>query len=160
MSRRTALGSVAALGGIGVIGMGAHRIGVLDEGLRAVGVRPHAEPDPRDVQLLAEAAAAQQTLIADLDALMRRHAVNGLDRLRTVLVEQRAAVSDRTETSGTATASNDKDAALSEFSTKVAAAARARRDAALSSGSLAVTQVLAGMAAGLSQVERSVQAMA
>lgn len=160
MSRRAALGSAVALGGIGVAGIGAHRLGVVDDGLRAVGIRPHAEPDPRDVQLLAEAASDQQALIADLDALTHDDADNDLQPLRTILVEQKAAVSDQNDIQGTASAVDDRDAALAAFRAKVSAAARARQDAALSAGSLAVAQVLGGMAAGLTQVEQAVQALA
>jgi len=157
ISRRAVLGTAVALGGVGVAGGAARRAGVLDDGLRAVGIRPHATPDPRDVQLLAEAANGQRTLVAQFDALVAGHDVTELAPLRAVLTEQLAAVSDNKDVIPIASSADDRDAALNAFARQVEEAASARRDGALSAGSLAVTQVLASMSAGLSQVAVAVR---
>jgi hypothetical protein len=159
ISRRAVLGSTAAsLVAACVAGAAAQRAGVLDDGLRAVGVRPHAEPDPRDVQLLAEAAAGQGTLLAQFDALRQKHDLDELASLRSVLTQQLAAVTNSERPLAPAPeVSNDKDEALTAFADQLRTTAKARYDGALTSGSLAVTQVLASMSAGLSQSELAVR---
>lgn len=149
ISRRAALQLGGVVGGLGIAGLAAQRAGVLDDGLRAVGVRPHAEPDPGDVALLTEAAAAQTALLAALDGLDQGE--NGtVASLRAVLREQLAAVSDRpTATDG---APAGIDSGFTAFAERVDAAAAARAEDALSAGSLAVVKVLAAMSAGLEQV--------
>ena len=149
ISRRAALQLGGVVGGLGIAGLAAQRAGVLDDGLRAVGVRPHAEPDPGDVALLTEAAAAQTALLAALDGL--DHGENGtVASLRAVLREQLAAVSDRPTATDGAPAGIDSD--FTAFAERVDAAAAARAEDALSAGSLAVVKVLAAMSAGLEQV--------
>ena len=151
ISRRAAFQLGIVAGGIGIGGFAAQRAGVLDDGLRAVGVRPHAEPDPLDVALLAEAAAGQTELLAALDVL--GHSENPADvaSLRAVLSEQLAAVSDEPSATPTgAPAAHDAD--FTAFAERVEATAAARADGALSAGSLAVVKVLAAMSAGLEQV--------
>lgn len=162
ISRRAVLGSAAvAVGGLGVAGFAAQRVGVLDDALRVVGVRPHAEPDPRDVQLLAEAAAGQRALLAQFDALDRAHHVAAIAPLRAVLAAQLAAVADETRNPVEVPAVADsEDAAVVDFADSIASTAKARHDGALVAGSLAVTQVLASMTAGLEQVELAVRAAA
>jgi hypothetical protein len=159
MSRRAVLGTAAAtLGGVGVAGVAAQRAGVLDDGLRALGLRPHAEPNPRDVQLLAEAAGGQRALLSHFDALVHKHQVEAITPLRPVLAEQLAAVADESGGSlGTSPISDDQEEALRAFADLVETTAGARHEGALASGSLAVTQVLASMAAGLGQVEVAVR---
>lgn len=160
ISRRAVLGSAAAaVGGVGLAGFAAQRGGVLDDALRVVGVRPHAEPNPRDVQLLAEAAAGQRTLLAQFDSLDRAHHVSAIGPLRAVLAAQLAAVADQTRTPvDVPTTADDEDAAIADFVDTLGSTARARHDGALVAGSLAVTQVLASMAAGLEQVGLAVRA--
>jgi hypothetical protein len=162
ISRRAVLGgAAAAVGGIGVTGFAAQRVGVLDDALRALGARPHAEPNPQDVQLLADAAAGQRSLLARFDALDRRHHVADIAPLRAVLAAQLAAVADETRSPVEVPAVPDeKDAAVAAFADDIEAAAKSRHDGALVSGSLAVTQVLASMAAGLAQVGLAVRAAA
>jgi hypothetical protein len=162
ISRRAVLGSAAAaVGGIGAAGFAAQRLGVLDDALRAVGARPHAEPDPRDVQLLADAAAGQRSLLARFDALDRTHHVADIAPLRAVLAAQLAAVADETRSSVEVPAvADDKDAAVSSFAEDIESAATSRHNGALTAGSLAVTQVLASMAAGLGQVALAMRAAA
>jgi len=140
----------AVVGGAGVAGFAAHRAGVFDDGLRAVGVRPHAKPDPHDVALLAEAAAGQAELLAALDILSQGQPA--VADLRAVLREQLAAVSDDPSATPTAGAPIGADTDLTAFAERVEAMATARADGALSAGSLAVIKVLAGMSAGLEQV--------
>jgi len=160
ISRRAVLGgAVAAVGGIGVASLAAQRAGVLDDALRAVGARPHAEPNPQDVQLLADAAAGQRSLLARFDALDRAHHVAELAPLRSVLATQLAAVADDTRSPvEVPPVADDQDVAVAAFATDVQSTAKARHDGALASGSLAVTQVLASMAAGLDQVGLAVRA--
>jgi len=95
ISRRAAIQLGVVAGGVGIGGFAAHRAGVLDDGLRAVGVRPHTEPDPHDVALLAAAATGQTELLAALDALAHGENASDVARLRAVLGEQLAAVSDQ-----------------------------------------------------------------
>jgi len=133
ISRRTMLRSGAVVGAAGVAGFAANQAGVLDDGLRAIGIQPHAEPDPHDVALLAEAAAGQAELLAVLDAMDPSQDAAAVADLRTVLREQLAAVSD-------------------DPPTPTAGPLTGEADGALSAGSLAVVKVLAAMSAGLEQV--------
>src|SRR5215213_669912 len=94
LSRRAAIQLGLFAGGVGIAGFAARRAGVLDDGLRAVGVRPHAEPDPHDVALLAAAAAGQIELLAALDSLGESENPSDVAVLRHVLREQLTAVSD------------------------------------------------------------------
>jgi hypothetical protein len=167
ISRRAAIQLGVVAGGVGIGGFVAHRAGVLDDGLRAVGVRPHAEPDPHDVALLAAAAAGQTELLAALDSLQQaenRPQAGGnltanLAGLRAVLGEQLAAVSDQpSATPMGAPAVNDAD--VTAFAERVEATAAARADGALSAGSLAVIKVLAAMSAGLEQVAVAARTLA
>ena len=88
------LHAAVVVGGTGAAGFAAQRAGVLDDGLRAAGIRPHAEPDPHDVALLAEAAAGQAELLAALGTAGRGEDPTAVAELRAVLREQLAAVSD------------------------------------------------------------------
>ena len=159
ISRRAAIQLGIVAGGVGIGGFAAHRAGVLDDGLRAVGVRPHAEPDPRDVELLAKAAAGQTELLAALDRLEQAEnppqagdtPTSDVADLRAVLSEQLGAVSDESSATPTGVpAAHDAD--FTAFAERVEATAAARADGALSAGSLAVVKVLAAMSAGLEQV--------
>jgi len=151
ISRRTMLRSGAVVGAAGVAGFAANQAGVLDDGLRAIGIQPHAEPDPHDVALLAEAAAGQAELLAVLDAMDPSQDAAAVADLRTVLREQLAAVSDDpTPTPSAGPLTGESDGAA--FAVRLEAMAAARADGALSAGSLAVVKVLAAMSAGLEQV--------
>jgi hypothetical protein len=151
ISRRTAIRLGIVAGGVGFAGFAAGRAGVLDDGLRAAGLRPHAEPDAHDVALLAEAAAGQTELLAALDALGNSENSSDVADLRAVLSEQLAAVSDEPPSPRTGSPVAG-DADFTAFATRVEAAAAGRADGALSAGSLAVVKVLAAMSAGLEQV--------
>jgi hypothetical protein len=121
---------------------------VLDDGLRAVGIRPHAEPDPKDVTLLRQAAAEQADLLAALDSTGQDDG-SAIADLRAVLNEQLAAVSDEppaTQSVGAGVLD------IASFAERAEAAAAARADGAMAAGSLAVVKVLATMSAGLEQV--------
>ena len=152
LSRRAALQLGVGAGAVGVAGFATQRAGVLDDGLRAVGIRPHAEPGPHDVALLAEAAAGQAELLAVLDTVGRGQSPSAVEDLRAVLREQLAAVSDDPSTTPTAGAPAGSDADFVSFAERAEAMAAARADGALSAGSLAVIKVLAAMSAGLEQV--------
>lgn len=158
ISRRAVLGTALGVGAVGAAGAAAQLAGVLDDGLRSVGIRPHSEPDPRDVQLLSDAARDQRVLVAQFDALTDRYDIESIGPLRTVLAEQLAAVSDGTGTPARPpSVANEQDDALASFLDQVKTAAQSRYDGALESGSLAVAQVLASMSAGLSQVALAVR---
>lgn len=120
---------------------------MLDDGLRAVGARPHAEPRPGDVALLRRAAADQADLLASLDSVGQDQDGPAIAELRAVLNEQLAAVSD--EPPATAPLGSTS---LTAFAERAEAAAAARADGAMSAGSLAVVKVLATMSAGLEQI--------
>lgn len=152
LSRRTALRLGGVVGGLGIAGVAAQSAGVLDDGLRAVGVRPHAEPDPRDVALLAEAAAGQTELLAALDTLGQGTNRPASAQLRAVLQEQLAAVADQPSAMPATAAPAGIDEDFTAFAERVEAVAEARANGAVSAGSLAVAKVLAAMAAGLEQV--------
>lgn len=152
ITRRAAIQLGVVAGGIGIAGYAAQRAEVLDDGLRAIGVRPHAEPDPRDTALLAEAAAGQTELIAALHALGRSQNAPDVSGLRAVLNEQLAAVSDQPSVVPTSEPEPGIDADFTAFAERVDATAAARADGALAAGSLAVVKVLAAMSAGLEQV--------
>jgi len=148
ISRRAALQLGAVVGGVGVGGFAAQQAGVLDDGLRAAGIRPHAEPDPKDVTLLRQAAEEQADLVAALDSAGRDDE-SAIAELRGVLNEQLAAVSDETP------ATQSPGAGILDFASfaeRAEAAAAARADGAMAAGSLAVVKVLATMSAGLEQV--------
>lgn len=123
--------------------------GVLDDGLRSVGVRPHAEPDPREVALLSDAARGQTDLIAAVRSLDDDEHAAELASILGVLTEQLSAVSDESPPSPVAAQPTAELAAVID---QIEATAAARADGALEASSLAVTKVLAAMAAGLDQV--------
>jgi hypothetical protein len=148
ISRRTALQLGAVVGGVGIGGFAAQQAGVLDDGLRAVGIRPHAEPDPKDVTLLRQAAAEQADLLVALDSVSKDDG-SALAELRAVLNEQLAAVSDEPPATSSLGSGGLDFTSLAE---RAEAAAAARADGAMVAGSLAVVKVLATMSAGLEQV--------
>ena len=152
ITRRTAIQLGAVAGGIGIAGYAAQRAEVLDDGLRAVGVRPHAQPDPHDVALLAEAAAGQTALLAALGTLGAGESTQEVADLRAVLTEQLAAVSDQPPAAPTSGPPAGTDADFTAFVERVEATAASRADGAVAAGSLAVVKVLAAMSAGLEQV--------
>ena len=150
ISRRKALQLGVVAGGVGIAGVAAQRAGILDDGLRTLGIRPHTEPDPHDVALLAEAATGQAELLAALDQVDQDQNSSAVADLRAVLREQLAAVSDDPPPTSTAGAADSAD--FNTFADRAEATAAARADGALSAGSLDVVKVLAAMAAGLEQV--------
>ncbi len=152
ISRRAALQLGAVVGGVGLGGFAAQQAGVLDDGLRAVGVRPHAEPDPKDVALLRQAAAEQADLLAALDTVDQVEDESAIAELRAVLNEQLAAVSDEPSATSSPGAAPLGSLDLTSFAERAEAAAAARADGAMTAGSLAVVTVLATMSAGLEQV--------
>src|SRR5690242_17923872 len=146
ISRRAALQLGVVAGGLGVAGLAGERAGVLDDGLRAAGLRPHRTPDPRDVSLLSEAAAGQAQLIALFDTAAEGRSQPEVAAIRGVLREQLAAVSDAAPTPDTAPVGD-----LDVFVGRAEEAASARANGALAAGSLDVAKVLAAMSAGLEQ---------
>lgn len=141
-------------------GVAAQRAEVLDDALRAIGARPKAEPDPRDVQLLADAAADLRTLITQFDAVDNRHPLPSLATQRALVAEQLGAVGGEHQSAGPAVESpavaDDEEDAISALAERVRTAATSCHDRALAAGSLAVTQVLASIGAGLCQLELGV----
>lgn len=164
ISRRAVLGAAFVGAGLGASGLAARQAGVLDDGLRAVGIRPHTEPDPRDVALLAEAADEQRDLLALLDRVAQQNGDAELTVVRRVLTDQLAAVSDDPAESPapvvTPAPLSPDDDALASFRERVETVAAARADGAVSAGSLAVAKVLAAMAGGLDQVAVVIEELA
>lgn len=152
ITRRAAIQLGVLAGSFGIAGYAARRAEVLDDGLRAIGVRPHAEPDPHDVALLADAAAGQTELLAALDTLGRNDASPDVADLRAVLSEQLAAVSDQAMAAPPSGPPAGTDGDFTAFAERIDATAAARADGAMAAGSLAVVKVLAAMSAGLEQV--------
>jgi hypothetical protein len=144
--------AAVVVGGTGAAGVAAQRAGVLDDGLRGAGLRPHAEPDPHDVALLAEAAAGQAELLVALGIAGSGADPTAVAELRAVLREQLAAVSDDPAPTPVVGEPAGGAADLTVFVERVEAMAAARADGAVSAGSLAVVKVLAAMSAGLEQV--------
>ena len=150
--RSTIVAAVALVGGIGVLG--AEKAGVLDNALRGVGVKPHAEPDPGDLQRLARAADAQQALSSSVDAaLLSSDLSDGerafLRRARTVLIGQAQAVSATPRNRPAVAGSLEHLFELARTTADTCA------HDALDAVSPAVAQVLASMAAGLDQLVES-----
>ena len=162
ISRRATLQLGAVAGGVGLAGFAAQRAGVLDDGLRAAGVRPHRTPDPRDVDLITEAALRQGEIVVVLDGIDRRHGVDGLTQLRPVLVDQWRAVADTTMPADAPEAEvpDDRETAIGHLADLVESVAASDADGALSAGSLDVVKVLAAMSAGLDQVAVAVRRLA
>jgi hypothetical protein len=78
--------------------------------------------------------------------------------LRSVLAAQLTAVADDSRNPVEAPpGADDQGVAIAAFAADIESAAKARHQGALASGSLAVTQVLASMAAGLDQVGLAVR---
>lgn len=149
-------------GGAGAAAIAARRSGVLDDGLRTLGFRPHTEPDPRDIALLQDAADDQRELLALVDQAAQATGDSELADVRRVLAEQLAAVSGDGEGTPRPTGTPsplpaDAGDARADFAERVKTVADARADGAVSAGSLAVTQVLAAMSAGLDQVAVAVK---
>ena len=97
MSRRTLLGTGLTAATAAAVVVAARAGGVLDDGLRVLGVEPHPEPDPGDTRRLRRAATAQAVLIAAIDATIGEHGdlESKLDPLRLVADEQLVAVGGR-----------------------------------------------------------------
>lgn len=125
---------------------------MLDDVLRGVGIKPHPEPNPRDVQLLAEATETHAALRASLDAAL---AGDGLsEKQRRLLASARAIVADQAQAI-TGSPSNSPAVGDISFASVVGLADSTADDcakASLQAVSPAVAQVLAAMAAGLDQL--------
>jgi hypothetical protein len=151
ISRRAtlALGASAAVAGVG--GVVAHREGVLDDGLRGVGVKPHPEPDPGDVRRLAQAGDAAQVLRANIAAALAAAALDDdqrrfLERAQVIVTEHAHSVSSSEPGRGAGSPTVHNVVTLA----RTLADDRARD--ALKAVSPEVAQVLASMAAGLDQL--------
>jgi hypothetical protein len=159
ISRRAMLGTGAVVGGTGIAGFAAQSFGVLDDGLRAAGLRPHRTPDPNDVDVITHASLRQGEIVGLLDDVERRHGVDGVTQLRAVLVEQWRAVAkapmpvDLPENE----VSDDRETAIGQLADVMETVAASYADGALSAGSLDVVKVLAAMSAGLEQVAVAVR---
>jgi hypothetical protein len=139
-----------------VAAVAAQATGLLDDGLRSIGIRPHAEPDPHDVRLLAQAASELRTLLAQLREVETGGKESELAPLRSVLTEQLAAISDD-DGAVPAASSDEHDDSLTSWADRIDATADSLHEGALTAGSLAVTQVLASMSAGLDQISLAVR---
>lgn len=143
-------GAGAVIAGLGAVA--AHRAGVLDDGLRGIGVKPHPEPDPGDVRLLAAAAQDAESMLNLVAAALAAGA--GRDSERRFLVTARAVITEQARSLGVKSTSTEPgtDASAAGLATLAAAAADHRGRDAIRAVSSEVAQVLASMAAGLDQL--------
>lgn len=147
--RATLVGAVAGVGGLAAVG--AQKLGVLDEMVGAVGIRPHAEPDPSDVDRLTRAAEANRSLRTAAEAALLASTLSVVERqflatARRTLREQGHAVSAGVP------AAPSGPGSMKDFRRLARAAADDRANDAMTAVSVAVAQVLASMAAGLDQL--------
>ena len=157
MSRRTLLGTGLTAATAAAAIVAARAGGVLDDGLRVLGIEPHPEPDPGDTRRLRRAATDQAVLIAAIDATVGKHGdlESKLRPLRLVADEQLVAVGGRLGATSAGPPPADRREAAAELSRLAAESAEAREDDAVSAASTDVAQVLASMSAGLSQLATS-----
>lgn len=130
----------------------AHQAGVLDDALRGVGVKPHPEPNPGDVQLLTSAADALESFGATVAAAAQD---TGLKRRQRRFLETARAIADEQLQAVSRAPSKTSEAASGSVATVVTLAetmAEQRAADALAAVAPAVSQVLASMAAGLDQL--------
>lgn len=143
------------IAGLGAVA--AHRAGALDDGLRGIGVKPHPEPDPGDVRLLATAAQDAESMLNLIAAASAAGATGDEERrffrtARAVITEQAGALGVRAQGAGTTSTGPGADAAMAALAAAVASAADNRGRDAVRAASSEVAQVLASMAAGLDQL--------
>lgn len=150
-------GAGAAIAGLGAVA--AHRAGVLDDGLRGIGVKPHPEADPGDVRLLATAARDVESLLDLVGAALAAESIRGNERrflitARAVITEHAKSLGVRAQLVGTeiTTPRLGLDAIIANLAAAVASAADTRGRDAVRAVSPEVAQVLASMAAGLDQL--------
>ena len=139
----------AGLGGAAL----AHR---LDDLARSVGIEPHPEPDPADDRLIARVAAAQNTLLARVEATAVKHTTLRLDRFVAISTAHAKAVGVAESVPDIAAPPANRDQAVSALVTAYAAASKARASDAAKAVSPALARVLASMSAGLAQCAASV----
>jgi hypothetical protein len=142
-------GAGAAIAALGVVA--AQRAGVLDDGLRGIGIEPHPEPDPGDVRLLTTAAQDAQSMlnlvaVASAASTLSDDERRFLVTARAVIAEQARSLGVRAQDVGTAGAS------VAGLAAVVASTADRRAHDAVRAVSSEVAQVLAAMAAGLDQL--------
>jgi hypothetical protein len=154
MSRRAVLGTGLTVATAAAAVVAARAGGVLDDGLRVVGAKPHPEPDPGDTRRLKRAATDQAVLIATLDATIDEHPdlEGDLDPFRVVADEQLVAVGGNLAATSAGPVPTGRRDAVAELSRLAAESAEAREDDAVSSASPDAARVLASMSAGLSQL--------
>jgi len=160
---RRALFSAGAGGVIAGLGaIAAHRAGVLDDWLRGIGVKPHPEPEPGDVRLLATAAQEAESMLNVIDAALAAGTVRGDER--RLLITARAVITEHGRAVGvgpvgmgavggrTTSTEPGIDASVAGLAAVVASAADHRARDSVRAVSAEVAQVLASMAAGLDQL--------
>lgn len=148
-------GAAVAIAGAGAVT--ARRTGVLDDGLRAVGVKPHPEPHPGDVRLLATAAKDTDALLLFLATASASGNAPDEERrflatARSILAEHARAVGGRQATDGPLPVDQGAVTSAESLAAAVSATADDRARDALRAASTDVALVLASMAAGLDQL--------
>ncbi len=153
-SRRTLLGAGRAVATAAAAVGAARAGGVLDDALRTLGAEPHPQPDPDDTRRVRDAATAQATLLAAIDATIGAH--DGLEDdlrpLRVLADEQLVAVGGRLAATSAGPVKDDPKEALTELSRLASESATDREDDAVAAASPEVARVLGSMSAGLSQL--------
>lgn len=156
MTRRVLLGTGAVVaGGAGLLGAAqiTHR---LDDAARLVGLDPKPEPDPRDAQIVRQAARDQADVTASAEALHEARPELGLAAVVALCTEQLTAVGGTTATTDLARG----PASVGQLADLLKTASAARAAQANEAFSPELIRVLASMSAGLAQCERRVRRLA
>ena len=158
ISRRTLLGTGAAI--VAVAGAGAvagltHR---LDDVARGVGVKPRPRPVASDDALIAKVAREQNVLLAQIEAVAARH-TRLADRLKPfaqICQAQVKAVGGTHEVPGAPAVDDDPAEAIRRLGLAYYGASAARGKDADHAVSPDLARVLASMSAGLVQCGQTV----
>lgn len=156
MTRRVLLGTGAVVaGGAGLLGAAqiTHR---LDDAARLVGLDPKPEPEPRDAQIVRQAARDQADVTASAEALHEARPELRLAAVVALCTEQLTAVGGTTATTDLARG----PASAGQLADLLKTASAARASQANDAFSPELIRVLASMSAGLAQCERRVRRLA
>lgn len=158
ISRRTLLGTgaaVAVAAGAGVVAGLTHR---LDDVARGVGIKPRARPVASDDALIAMVAHEQNALLGQVEAAAARHTglAGGLKHFSQIGQAQVRAVGGADKVPDAPAVDNDPARAVAALSTAYAAASRARAHDAGRAVSPDLARVLSSMSAGLAQCAHTV----
>jgi hypothetical protein len=158
ISRRTLLGTgaaVVAVAGAGAVAGLTHR---LDDVARGVGLKPRPRPVASDDALIARVAHEQNALLGQVEAAAVRHSglADGLKPFAEIGQAQVKAVGGADRVPGAPAVDDDPARAVTTLSRAYAAASRARARDAGRAVSPDLARVLSSMSAGLAQCAHTV----